>query len=136
LILARYGVAPFVSMAVLALVAEFYLRRPEPGWTGRRMAEVGRMALSSYVLQNLVASSICYGWGLGVAAQISDAQRAPATVAIYLAVIAVVMCFAHLWLRRFRRGPVEWLWNTSYRALADRTTHRPTGTAPGSTRCR
>lgn len=136
LILARYGVAPFVSMAVLALVAEFYLRRPEPGWTGRRMAEVGRMALSSYVLQNLVASSICYGWGLGVAAEISDAHRTPATVAIYLAVIAVVMCFAHLWLRRFRRGPVEWLWNTSYRALADRTTDRPTGTAPGSTRCR
>jgi uncharacterized protein len=26
--------------------------------------------------------------------------------------------FAHLWLRRFTRGPVEWLWNSSYQALA------------------
>lgn len=121
LILARYGVAPFVSMGILAVVAEFYTRRPAPGWTGRRLAEVGRMALSSYVLQNVLASAICYGWGLGLAATVPTAQRAPATVAVYVVVVTVVMCFAHLWLRRFRRGPVEWLWNTSYRALADRT---------------
>ncbi|MGV0805389.1 DUF418 domain-containing protein [Mycolicibacterium setense] len=121
LILARYGVAPFVSMGILALVAEFYTRRPAPGWTGRRLAEVGRMALSSYVLQNVLASAICYGWGFGLAAATPAAQRVPATVAVYLSVVAVVMCFAHLWLRRFRRGPVEWLWNSSYRALADRT---------------
>ncbi|WP_342215747.1 DUF418 domain-containing protein, partial [Nocardia abscessus] len=25
---------------------------------------------------------------------------------------------AHLWLRRFERGPVEWFWNLSYRTLA------------------
>lgn len=131
LLLARYGVAPFVSLAILAIVAELYVRRPEPRWPGRRMAEVGRMALSSYVLQNLVASAICYGWGLGLAAAIPESQRVPATIAIYLVVVAVVMTFAHLWLRRFRRGPVEWLWNTSYRALAGSTT----GTAPGSTRC-
>ncbi|OCB44095.1 hypothetical protein A5721_21670 [Mycobacterium vulneris] len=121
LILARYGVAPFVSMGILAVVAEFYTRRPAPGWAGRRLAEVGRMALSSYVLQNVLASAICYGWGFGLAAATPTAQRVPATVAVYLVVVAVVMCFAHLWLRRFRRGPVEWLWNTSYRALADRT---------------
>lgn len=132
LILARYGVAPFVSLAILAVVAELYIRRPAPGWPGRRLAEVGRMALSSYVLQNVVASSICYGWGLGLAATIPESQRVPATVAIYLAVAAVVMAFAHVWLRRFRRGPVEWLWNTSYRALAGTAT---TGTDPGSTRC-
>jgi uncharacterized protein len=32
-------------------------------------------------------------------------------------VVTVVVAFAHLWLRRFDRGPVEWLWNSSYRAL-------------------
>ncbi|BBX92148.1 DUF418 domain-containing protein [Mycolicibacterium boenickei] len=124
LILARYGVAPFVSMGILAVVAEFYTRRPAPGWAGRRLAEVGRMALSSYVLQNVLASAICYGWGFGLAAATPTPQRVPVTVAVYLVVVAVVTCFAHLWLRRFRRGPVEWLWNTSYRALADRTRER------------
>ncbi len=122
LLVARYGVAPFVSLAILSAVAEFYVRRPHHRWAGRRLAEVGRMALSSYVLQNLVASAICYGWGLGLAASTPPQHRVPVTVAIYLVVVAVVMAFAHLWLRRFDRGPVEWLWNTSYRALA-----RPTG---------
>ncbi|HZH22511.1 MAG TPA: DUF418 domain-containing protein [Geodermatophilus sp.] len=32
----------------------------------------------------------------------------------------MVVTFAHLWLRRFARGPVEWLWNSSYRALTRR----------------
>ncbi|MDV3130286.1 DUF418 domain-containing protein [Mycobacterium sp. 21AC1] len=118
LLIARYCVAPVVSLAILAAVAEFYVRRPTPGWMGRRMAEVGRMALSSYVLQNVLASAICYGWGLGLAAGTAPGYRVPMTVVTYLVVIAVVITFAHLWLRRFRRGPVEWLWNTSYRALA------------------
>ncbi len=135
LLLARYGVAPLVSLAILSAVAEFYTGRPTLGWAGRRLAEVGRMALSSYVLQNLVASALCYGWGLGLAAVTPPQLRVPATIAIYLTVVIVIVTFAHLWLRRFRRGPVEWLWNTSYRALAGATTST-TGTDPGSTRCR
>ena len=35
-----------------------------------------------------------------------------------LLVAAAIITFAHLWLRRFERGPVEWLWNRTYRALA------------------
>ncbi|WP_396937219.1 DUF418 domain-containing protein [Mycolicibacterium sp.] len=151
LLVARYAVAPFVSLAILSAVAEFYVRRPAPGWAGQRLAEVGRMALSSYVLQNLVASALCYGWGLGLAASTPPQHRVPATIAIYLTVVVVIMTFAHLWLRRFRRGPVEWLWNTSYRALAGRRklalfsaekgefasarAEKTTGTDPGSTRC-
>jgi uncharacterized protein len=80
------------------------------------------MALSSYVLQNLVASIICYGWGLGLAAAVPAQHRVPATVGVFVVVIAVVTTFAHLWLRRFDRGPVEWLWNTSYRTLSRRVT--------------
>jgi uncharacterized protein len=120
LLLSRYGTAPLVALGILAAVAEFYVRRPdhEPGFGGRRLAEVGRMALSSYVLQNLVASAICYGWGLGLATAVAPEHRVPATVGTYIVVVAVVMVFAHLWLRRFTRGPVEWLWNSSYQALA------------------
>lgn len=153
LLLARYGVAPFVSLAILSAVAEFYVRRPDPRWAGRRMAEVGRMALSSYVLQNLVASAICYGWGLGLAASSPPQHRVPITVAIYVVVTIVVIVFAHLWLRRFDRGPFEWLWNTSYQAVAGRRGDAPgppvrvrgagddqaillTGTDPDSTRYR
>ncbi|MDF2823673.1 MAG: putative rane protein [Mycobacterium sp.] len=124
LLASRYGTAPVVALGILAAVAQFYLRAParSPGPVGRRLAEVGRMALSSYVLQNLVASIICYGWGLGLAAAVPAQHRVPATVGVFVVVIAVVTTFAHLWLRRFDRGPVEWLWNTSYRTLSRRVT--------------
>ncbi|WP_051162412.1 DUF418 domain-containing protein [Nocardia brevicatena] len=118
ILLLRYGTAPFVSLAILALVAEFYLRRPRVGFLGRRMTEVGRTALSCYILQNLVGSILCYGWGFGLAARYAPGSRVPFTIAIYLVVIVIITAFAHLWLRYFERGPVEWLWHTSYRRLA------------------
>ncbi|MCR2812891.1 DUF418 domain-containing protein [Microbacterium sp. zg.Y1084] len=76
---------------------------------GRRIQDVGRTALSSYVLQNLVASAICYGWGLGLAARLDPGVRVPATIGIYV----VVVTAAAIWLKRFSRGPVElaWLWS-------------------------
>lgn len=113
-LITRYLVAPVVSLGILALVAEFYVRRPRTGFAGRRLAEIGRTALSCYILQNLVASILCYGWGFGLAARFAPDARVPFTVAIYLTVGAVITVFAHLWLRRFERGPVEWLWHSSY----------------------
>jgi uncharacterized protein len=128
LLLARYGAAPIVALAILAVVAEFYARRTshQLGIPGRRLTEVGRMALSCYVFQNLVASALCYGWGLGLAAMVPAEQRVPATVAIYLVLAAITMTFAHLWLRRFDRGPVEWLWNSTCQAITRPRTNRDT----------
>ncbi|RYZ70445.1 MAG: DUF418 domain-containing protein [Lysobacteraceae bacterium] len=113
----RYGTAPFVAMGLLAAVAEAFHRRPQPGVAGRRLAEVGRMALSGYVLQNLLASALCYDWGLGLARRVPDAWVVPATVAAYLLVAACVMLFAHAWQRHATRGPLEWLWHASYLRL-------------------
>jgi len=112
IIAARYGTAPLVAMGLLALVVEIVRRHPHPGPIRSRLADVGRMALSSYVLQNLVASAICYGWGLGLANRMSPEARVPGTVALYLVVVVIISTFAHLWLRRFDRGPLEraWLW--------------------------
>ncbi|MBF6301831.1 DUF418 domain-containing protein [Nocardia amamiensis] len=114
----RYGSAPFVSLGILAAAAEWYVRRPRAGFAGRRLTEIGRTALSCYILQNLVASVLCYGWGFGLAARISPGDRVPFTVGIYLLVSLIIAVGAHLWLRRFERGPVEWLWHVGYRALA------------------
>ncbi|WP_107657681.1 DUF418 domain-containing protein [Nocardia suismassiliense] len=113
----RYGTAPFVSLGILALVAHFYLRKPDVGFVGRRLTEVGRTALSCYILQNLVASILCYGWGFGLAARVSGDARVPFTVGVYLLVSLIIVAGAHLWLRRFERGPVEWAWHHSFQLL-------------------
>ncbi|WP_280350973.1 DUF418 domain-containing protein [Nocardia abscessus] len=114
----RYGSAPFIGLGILAAVAEWYLRRPRAGFAGRRLTEIGRTALSCYILQNLVASMLCYGWGFGLAARVSPDDRVPFTIGVYLLVALIIAGGAHLWLRRFERGPVEWFWNLSYRTLA------------------
>ena len=75
------------------------------------------MALSGYVLQNLLASALCYDWGLGLARRVPEAWSVPATVMVYSLVAACVMLFAHVWQRHARRGPLEWLWHVSYRRL-------------------
>ncbi len=129
LLAARYGTAPIVALGLLALVAECFVRWPRPGFAGRRLAEVGRMALSCYVLQNLVASVLCYDWGLGLARHVAGDWRTAVTIAVYLLVGACVLGFAHLWLGRFARGPLEWAWNALYRRLAG--ARHGTGATPG-----
>lgn len=119
-IAARYGTAAIVAFGLLGLIAEFYVRRTV-GAVGRRLSEVGRMALSSYVLQNIVASIICYGWGFGLADRLSGTARIPFTLAVYVLVAAVVTVFAHVWLARFDKGPVEWLWHASYLRIVSMT---------------
>lgn len=105
---ARYTTAPVVALGLLALVAHLGVRRPgqPPSWAARRLAEVGRTALSCYLLQNLLASALFYGWGAGLAVAAAQ-HRLPATVLGWLVVCAAVLVFAHLWLRRFPRGPLE-----------------------------
>ncbi len=127
----RYGTAPFVSLGILGAVATFYAHRDQLGLVGARLSDVGRMALSCYVLQNILASVLCYGWGLGLAAQVGAQARVPFTVAVYLVVTAGILLFARLWLSRFERGPVEWLWNSSYRAITTRRDQVPALTGKG-----
>ncbi len=115
LFVVRYGTAPIVALGLLALIAEVTLRG-RIGWAGRRLADLGRVALSGYVLQNVLASVVFYGWGLDLGG-VAPAWRLPVTVLAWCAVSSLVLLAAHLWLRRFRRGPLEWLWARSYALL-------------------
>lgn len=122
-VFARYGTAPFVALGLLAFVIELsHTTQQAPARAGGTawLAPVGRMALSAYVLWNLIASAFCYGWGLGVAARLGGPVRVPATIGVYVLVAALVVLFAHVWLRRFARGPVELAWVWAYTAIERR----------------
>ncbi|MCW2165651.1 uncharacterized protein B0I12_002816 [Microbacterium hydrothermale] len=114
LLMERYVVAPVVALGILGLVADMCLRRGTDGWLARRSTEIGRVALSAYLLQNLLGGAVFYGWGLGLA-ESTQAWRVPVTIAAFIVITVLVAAFAHLWGRRFTLGPVEWLW----RAAAD-----------------
>ena len=110
----RYITAALVSIGLLAAVTELILRQPQVGWSSTRLERIGRMALSCYVLQNVLASILCYGWGFGLAAKLPAAWWVPGTMIIFVVVVAGITVFADLWQRRFSRGPIEWAWSWCY----------------------
>jgi uncharacterized protein len=74
------------------------------GWA----APVGRMAFTNYLMQSVVLGWIFYGYGFGLFGRLSVA----AALAIALALYAAQVVFSAWWLRRYRYGPVEWLWRS------------------------
>ena len=122
LILGRYGTAPIVALGLLAAIAHRYADGRAPGAPGQALSGVGRTALSCYVLQNILCSIVCYGWGFGLAARLDGTTVVPATLALFGAVSATLIVVSRLWLRRFDRGPLEWLTHRGHQRLtrADR----------------
>jgi uncharacterized protein len=89
-----------VAAGLLGAAACLVEVQRSPGALSRRLADVGRTALSCYVLQNIICSALCYGWGFGLTARMGD-QRTWWTLMLYAAVCTLVIALAHLWLRRF-----------------------------------
>src|SRR5690606_288274 len=67
----RYLFAPILSLGYLALIARM-VERNERLWIWRRLEQMGKMSLSCYVMQNLIASFIFYGWGLGLGGKVNS----------------------------------------------------------------
>ncbi|ACX68432.1 MULTISPECIES: DUF418 domain-containing protein [Paenibacillus] len=98
----RYLFAPLMSMGYIAIIARM-IQYTKWEWLWCRLENVGKMSLSCYVLQNIIASTIFYGWGLGLAGKLNSA----AIIAIWLVISAFLLGMASLWLRRFKLGPME-----------------------------
>ena len=70
----------------------------------RPLAPVGRTALTSYISQTLICT-VAFVWlGLG------RGLGAVGCLAVAVALFAAQCALAAAWLRRFRFGPLEWLW--------------------------
>jgi uncharacterized protein len=67
---------------------------------------VGRTALSNYIFQSAVGTSVFHGHGLGLFGTVGPA----ACALLVLVIFAVQVVLSAWWLRHFRFGPVEWVW--------------------------
>ena len=67
---------------------------------------VGRTALSNYLLQSVVCTTLYYSWGGGLYGTIGPMTGLVPAVAIYAAQVVLSL----YWTRRFAQGPMEWLW--------------------------
>jgi uncharacterized protein len=101
----RYISAPILTFGYLGLIA-YMLEKNRFAGLFRRFEEIGKMALSCYILQNILASAIFYGWGLGLGGSPSSLV----ILLLWAGICIVLMLFSHAWLLKFKSGPVEWLW--------------------------
>lgn len=98
----QIGGAPVLTVGYLATLALVCLR-----WGPiRPLAAAGRMALSAYLIQSLVALLVFWGFGL------YDRLGAVEALVVVVGIWAVVLVVSMLWMSRFRFGPAEWLWRT------------------------
>jgi uncharacterized protein len=73
-----------------------------------RLAAAGRMAFSCYIFETVISTLVFYGHGLGMFGRVDRLQQMLFTVAVW----AIILTAAPLWLARFRYGPLEWVWRT------------------------
>lgn len=78
------------------------------GVVSQSLAAVGRLALTNYLLQSVLATFVFYGHGLGLFGQVSRIEM----VGVVLAIWAIQIPVSVLWLRYFRYGPIEWIWRS------------------------
>jgi uncharacterized protein len=74
----------------------------------RRLAAVGRMAFTNYILQTLICTTIFYGHGFGLFGSVSRTVQFLITISIWI----ILIVFSNLWLKFFHYGPLEWLWRS------------------------
>jgi uncharacterized protein len=77
-------------------------------WLTTRLAAVGRMALSNYLFDSIVCTTLFYGYGFGLFGTINRTGLA----AIVLLIWMIQLLISPIWLRYFRYGPAEWLWRS------------------------
>lgn len=92
----------YAAVLVLLLQREWWRR-----WL-RAFGHTGKMALSNYLLQSVICTTIFYSYGFGLFGAVGRATGLGLTVLIFV----VQMGFSTWWLNRFQFGPMEWLWRT------------------------
>ncbi len=100
---ANLGLSFFYAGALILLAQRH-------AWKSRLapLAAVGRMALSNYLLQSLVCTTLFYSYGFGLFGKVRPAAGLALSVAIY----SVQLPLSQWWLRHFRFGPLEWVWRS------------------------
>lgn len=92
----------YASTIILLTQGEAWRRRLAP------LASVGRMALSNYLLQSVICTTIFYSYGLALFCKVRPSLGLLLTIIIWLIQIPLSVW----WLRRFQFGPIEWLWRS------------------------
>ena len=95
----------FVWICLVMLVCKLGLFT----FTRKALAATGQMALTNYLGQTIICTTLFYGHGFGWFNQFERVELLYVVVSIWVFQIF----FSLLWLKHFRFGPFEWLWRSA-----------------------
>ena len=70
------------------------------------MANMGKMSVSNYLAQSIIATTIFYAYGFGLYGKIGYFFGILLTIGIY----TIQLFISTYWLQKYRMGPVEYVW--------------------------
>lgn len=70
------------------------------------ISDIGRTALTNYILQSILCGILFYGYGFGMYNQFSRLELLKVVAIIWL----IQLSLSWVWLKKFEYGPLEWLW--------------------------
>jgi uncharacterized protein len=73
-----------------------------------RLAAVGRMALTNYLMQSVLCTTLFYGYGADLFGRVDRMGLWGFVLAIWGLQIVV----SPIWLKHYRYGPAEWMWRS------------------------
>jgi len=91
-------------IAIIMLLCKSKIKQVLFSW----LAPVGKMALTNYLMQSIIATTIFYGHGFGLFGNYGRAG-------LYFFVFGIwvfQIIFSHYWMHYFQFGPFEWLWRS------------------------
>ncbi|MCA0132739.1 DUF418 domain-containing protein [Winogradskyella alexanderae] len=107
----NYWGSLFVSFGYICIIMLF-VKSEKFKRLKSRLAAVGRMALTNYLMQSILCIFIFYGIGFALFGEIDRTVQIVIVIAIWL----LQLWWSKPWLKKYLFGPFEWLWRSlSYR---------------------
>ncbi len=95
----------FMPLLYIGLVLHLYKSKITQRFV-RQLIPVGKMGLTTYVLQSAFGIFIFYGYGLGLLLNLSGT----AALGLGMLFFTIQIFFSKWWFSKYSYGPLEWLW--------------------------
>lgn len=106
--------APFDTLLGIAYAALAMAFLGQDSGFARRLAMVGRLSLTNYLMTGVILAALFAPWGLGLFGEVSRWQA----FALGLVPVAAMLVWSPPWVTRMGQGPFERLWRAGARLLS------------------